>query len=73
MPKAKKAAKTYTVEVTATVVIMTSFEIEAKTEEEAKSEAESLLENEIDSVISNMDGYQDYTTESIESEVVQDE
>lgn len=73
MAKVKKTAKTYTIIVAATVEIVASFEITANSEEDAKTLGEDSFENEIDRVISSMDGYEDCTTESIESEVVNGE
>lgn len=73
MPKVKKTAKIYTIQVIATVEVVASFEIEAETEGKAKSEAESLFEDEVDGAISNISGYDTYTTESIESEVIDEE
>lgn len=73
MSRTKKTTKTYTIQVIATIEIIAAYEIEASKEEEAKSKAESLLEDDIDSAISYLDGYETYTTESIESEVIEQE
>lgn len=73
MPKVKKITKTYTIEIRAIVEVIASFEIKATSKEDAESEAEDIFGNEIDFSISSMQGYQDYSLENLDLEVVEEE
>ena len=66
--QALKSYRSYRVEITATVEVITTFIVEAKSEDEARSQAEDNFENGFRCEIEGSDEYDDWSVMSIDSE-----